>query len=79
MGGMTDKQSRTSEARIDEASPNEVLAGEVISALVADGLISPADGATLKALLASGNIDASKWRYVFENQLQRKVDGDASK
>lgn len=73
--GTDDAQTRD-EAPLEDTSPNELLAGEVVAALVAEGLISAADGESVNAQLADGSVDGSKWRFIFENHLQRKAERD---
>lgn len=64
-------ESARSERATDTTTPDAVLAQKMIDALVADGLVSELDGASLLAGLAAGTLDAAKWKLVLENQLER--------
>jgi hypothetical protein len=56
--------------------PDAVLAQKVIDALVADGLLSEADGASIRADLADGKVDSGRWKMVLENQIEREARAD---
>jgi hypothetical protein len=61
------------------ATPDAVLAQQVIDALVADGLISEVDGASIRADLADGKVDSARWKMVLENKIEREGRPDERK
>ena len=74
----SEHESGKSEQTSDVSTP-AVLAQKVIEALVADRLVSEADGAGIVADLAAGKVDAAKWKLVLENQLEREARADERK
>lgn len=61
---------------IADAGPADALAKKIVAALVNAGLVSGADGESIRADLAAGRVDAARWRLVIENQLERKARSD---
>ena len=59
--------------------PAEALAHEVIAALVEASLVSEGDGESIRADLSSGKLDATRWKLMIENQLERKASSDDRK
>jgi hypothetical protein len=56
--------------------PNEALARRVIDELIARDLISAADGERVRGVLALGKLDASGWKLVFENRIEKREAED---
>ncbi|MBK6519248.1 MAG: hypothetical protein IPG04_35190 [Polyangiaceae bacterium] len=73
-----DKSGEREQTSVD-STPDAILAQKVIDALVADGLVSRADGAKIRADLAEGKVDSGSWKLVLENQLEREARPDERK
>lgn len=77
---MTSTESNDNSEQTEVGStPDALLAQKVLNALVADGLVSEADAANIRADLAGGALDPGKWKMVLENQLERKALADERK
>lgn len=81
---MTQEQAQHSSVEVDsgasvDSGPAEVLAQKVIAALVDASLVSESDGESIRADLATGKVDAARWKLVIENQLERKACSDERK
>ena len=77
---MTSKEPEDNSEQTELGStPDALLAQKVLDALVADGLVSEADAANIRADLAAGELDAGKWKMVLENQLEREARADERK
>lgn len=73
-----DKSGESEQTSVD-STPDAILAQKVIDALVADGLVSQADGAKIRSDLAEGKVDSGSWKLVLENQLEREARPDERK
>lgn len=73
------EESGSSEQACVDSTPNAVLAQKVIADLVAEGLLSEIDGVSIRADLADGKVDSTRWKMVLENQIEREARADERK
>lgn len=78
-GAELDGSLSVDQASARELPPAEALAQKVVAALVEASLVSEDDGESIRADLASGKLDAARWKLVIENQLERKASSDDRK